>query len=212
MSDDTARPRRRTRRSAAADTDAVAGVPPAPPAPPDAGVPVDDQVREPVTGAMGDAPPPAGQAAPGTDRPGSITVERGAIGEATADRVDVNVGAIGRLDAHQAGVRWGAVGLARADRVSVEMGSLGAALATEAHVAQGYAGTTVAREAVLEQVFVRTLIANTVHAQRPVGVLVMIANRVSGDVRPLLDWRGALVAGVAFGVVSVLFRRLAGRA
>ena len=44
----------------------------------------------------------------------------------------------------------------------------------------------------------RTLIAQEVTINRPTGVLVMIAQRVSGDVRPVLDWRGALAAGAAF--------------
>jgi len=38
-------------------------------------------------------------------------------------------------------------------------------------------------------------------------VLVLIARRVDGDVRTLLDWRGALAFGVAFGIVSAIFRR-----
>ena len=45
---------------------------------------------------------------------------------------------------------------------------------------------------------------------RPSAVLVLIAQRVTGDVRPVLDWKGALVAGLAFGLVSVLVRALRG--
>jgi hypothetical protein len=37
-------------------------------------------------------------------------------------------------------------------------------------------------------------------------VLVMIAQQVSGEVRPLLDWRGALAFGAAFGLVSGLMK------
>jgi len=36
----------------------------------------------------------------------------------------------------------------------------------------------------------------------------MIAQRVSGDVRVLIDWRGALVLGLALGVASALARAL----
>ena len=71
---------------------------------------------------------------------------------------------------------------------------------------QGYAGVIAAREATIEQGLVRTLIAQQVTVNRPTGVLVMIAQQVSGDVRPLLDWRGALVVGGAFAVVASLLR------
>ena len=51
------------------------------------------------------------------------------------------------------------------------------------------------------------MIANEVHAERTTGVLVLLARRVDGDVRTLLDWRGALAFGAAFGIVSALLRR-----
>ena len=37
-------------------------------------------------------------------------------------------------------------------------------------------------------------------------MLVLIAQRVEGDVRTLLDWRGALAFGAAFGLVAGLAR------
>ena len=51
------------------------------------------------------------------------------------------------------------------------------------------------------------MIANEIHAERTTGVMLLIARRVDGDVRTLLDWRGALAVGAAFGVVVSLFRR-----
>jgi hypothetical protein len=47
-----------------------------------------------------------------------------------------------------------------------------------------------------------------VTVSRPSAVLVMIAFKVSGDVRPLLDWRGALAAGAAIALISGAFRLL----
>jgi len=79
-------------------------------------------------------------------------------------------------------------------------------MAGEFNVTQGYAASVLAREATIEQGFVRTLIAQRVHVTRPSAVLVMIAQHVSGEVRPLLDWRGALAFGAAFGLVSGLVR------
>jgi hypothetical protein len=132
----------------------------------------------------------------------TLHVERGGINEASADTVEVRMGGIGTLEADEVFVQWGGIGAARAKRVGVEFGSVGAALAGDLQVTQGYAGSVIAREATLEQGFVRTLIAGKVTITRPSAVLVMIAGRVEGNVRPLLDWRGALAAGFAFGIVT----------
>jgi hypothetical protein len=58
---------------------------------------------------------------------------------------------------------------------------------------------------------VRTVIAQDVRFQRPSWVLLLLAARVSGEVRPLLDRRGALAFGAAFGVVAGLVRGLRNR-
>jgi len=136
----------------------------------------------------------------------TVRVERGGIAEATAGQVEVRLGGIGALSAEDVFVEWGGVGAARADRLSVEFGSVGAALAGEARISQGFAGSIAAREATLEQGIVRTLFAQRVVINRPSAVLVMIAQHVTGDVRPLLDWRGAVAFGAAFGVVTALVK------
>ena len=136
----------------------------------------------------------------------SLRLERGGIAEATADTVEIRLGGIGALDADEVLVQWGGIGAARAQRIGVEFGSVGAAMAGEFNLTQGYAASVLAREATIEQGFVRTLIAQRVHVTRPSAVLVMIAQHVSGEVRPLLDWRGALAFGAAFGLVSGLVR------
>lgn len=160
------------------------------------------------------APAPATPAEP-TPAPvttiASLRLERGGIAEATADTVEVRMGGIGALDADEVFVQFGGVGAARAERVSVEFGSVGAAMAGELRVTQGFAGSVIAREATIEQGIVRTLVAQNVTVTRPSAVLVMIAQRVSGEIRPLLDWRGALAFGVAFGLVSGLFRLVGSR-
>jgi hypothetical protein len=89
----------------------------------------------------------------------------------------------------------------------VTYGSVGAALADELRVSQGSVGVVAAREAVIEQSFVRTLIAQDVRITKPSAVLVLLAARVEGSVRPVLDWRSALAFGAAFGLVSALVRR-----
>jgi hypothetical protein len=43
--------------------------------------------------------------------------------------------------------------------------------------------------------------------ERATAVGILIAGRVNGSVRPLLDWRSALAFGAAFGLVVGLLRR-----
>jgi hypothetical protein len=152
-----------------------------------------------------------GEAQPVTEPVPSLRVERAGIAAVTAGQVEVRMGGIGALSAEDVFVEWGGVGAARADRVAVEFGSVGAALAGEVRVTQGFAGSIVAREATLEQGIVRTMVAQRVVVNRPSAVLVMIAQHVTGDVRPLLDWRAALAAGAGFGIVTGLFRVIRSR-
>ena len=124
-----------------------------------------------------------------------------------ADAVEVHQGAIGRVDATEVAVTQGAIGAARADRVSVEMGALGAALGREISVSRGAAGTVIAQHARVEQSLVRTLIAQDVTIHRPSAVIFLLAQRVTGEVKVLLDWRGALAFGAAFGLLAGLLGR-----
>lgn len=136
----------------------------------------------------------------------SITVTQGGISQATADEVTVRQGGIGRLEARDVAVSQGGVGFARAERVSVELGGIGAAFAGEASVTQGAVTTLVAREVRIGQSFVRSLVASDVRFDRPSGVGVLLARRVEGDVRVLIDWRGALVIGAIAGLLGALLR------
>jgi hypothetical protein len=200
MSDETPETPRRTRRRArpAAATETLVGVMAE-------GSPAPAGGAEPVVAPAGAHVEPAGP-------PQALRIEQGGIAEATAGSVDVRLGGIGRLDAEEVFVQWGGIGAARADRVGVEFGSVGASLAGELRITQGMASSVVAREATLEQSLVRTLIAQRVTVARPTGVLVMIAQHVSGDVRPVVDWRGALAFGAVFGVVAVAWRAFRDRA
>jgi hypothetical protein len=133
-----------------------------------------------------------------------VRVEGGGIESATAASVEVHMGGIGLVDAEEVIVSVGGVGAVRTGSLDVQVGAVGAVLTGEASVTQSAAGSVVAREAHVVQSFVRTLIARNVTFERPSAVLVMIAGRVEGDVRPLLDWRGALAAGAALGIVTGL--------
>jgi hypothetical protein len=164
------------------------------------------------------ADPAAASAAPKRRRT-SAAVEQAPIADSSepavaddgsaieADRVDVRMGAVGRVDAGRLDVHQGAVGAARADTITVAQGALGAALADEVQIRQGVGRAILARTVAVEQSFVRTLVAGEVRIERATGVGILIARKVVGDVRVLLDWRGALAFGAAFGLVVGLIRR-----
>ncbi len=124
-----------------------------------------------------------------------------------ADAVEVHQGAVGRVDATHLTVKQGAIGGARGERIDIQMGAVGAALGGHVAIEQGFAGTVLAQEARIEQSVVRTLVARDVTFSRPSAVVFMLAQRVEGEVRVLLDWRGALAFGAAFGVIAGLFGR-----
>ena len=99
----------------------------------------------------------------------------------------------------------GPAGAAGPSGTSGSSGSSGSA--SLVRVSQGSVGFAAARDVNVEQSFVRTLIAQNVRISRPSAVLLLLAGRVEGSVRPLLDWRAALAFGAAFGLVSALVRK-----
>jgi hypothetical protein len=157
----------------------------------------------------------AGQARPATV-PKPVAAERPAMAGPTsiaedgtsiaADHVDVSRAAVGRVDSSELSVHQGAVGAARADRIQIGQGALGAALAGEVEVERGYVRTVIAREVSMEQTFARSVVAGEVAARQSI-VGLLLARRVEGDVRVLLDWRGALAFGAAMGIVTGLVSR-----
>jgi hypothetical protein len=137
---------------------------------------------------------------------GTVRVERGGIAAARADTVDVVQGGIGRLVATNVQISQGGIGAARAERITIDMGGVGAAMAGRLELSRGAARSVLAREAHLEQAFAQTVVANHVTMARGSGALVVIGRRIEGEVRTLLDWRGALALGAALGLVLGLVR------
>ena len=138
----------------------------------------------------------------------SVNVRQGGIGAASAEDITVNMGGIGRAEATDIAVRLSGVGIAHGEHVSVELGAAGLVVGGDVTLTQGYARTIFAREVTIEKGGAGTVVAGTVKLGRPSGTVLLLARRVEGDVRTLLDWRGAVAIGAALALgVAVLGRR-----
>ncbi len=126
------------------------------------------------------------------------------------ERVELRLSAVGMVDAADVQFAQGALGAARADSISVDQGAVGAAMADRVEISRGYARSILARQVQLDRAAARVIVAADVKAERS-AVMFLVARRVSGDVRVLLDWRGALAFGAIAGAVFGLLRAAMGR-
>ncbi len=137
----------------------------------------------------------------------TVTINQGGLGVAKADHVDVRQGGIGRVEATDVALSQGGIGIARGDRVSVEMGAIGVAIATEARVSQGFVRNVLARDLHFEQGLIGTVITGRATFERTGGVFLLVARNVDGNVKAVMDWRGALAFGAVAGLLIGLLRR-----
>jgi hypothetical protein len=92
--------------------------------------------------------------------------------------------------------------------VSSEMGYVGFAVGREVSVAQGYARSVLARDVEIRYGGAGSIVASNVRFEAQSGAFMVLARRVDGNVRTVLDWRGALVAAAVLGVtIGLLARR-----
>ncbi len=139
----------------------------------------------------------------------SVSIVQGGADTVHAGSVDVREGGISRAIADDIALSKGGIGVARGGRVSTEFGANGLTVADEARLSQSIGGIVLANDTTLDQSLVRTLVTARATFRQPSGVVVLIAGRTDGQVRPVLDWRGALAAGAAFAVVASILRRRA---
>ncbi|MDA8204369.1 MAG: hypothetical protein M0Z49_16755 [Chloroflexi bacterium] len=115
---------------------------------------------------------------------------------------------IARVDADHFAMSFGALGMARGREIVIGQAAVGLAAGEDVALHQSFARLVLAREeARLQMAAAATVAANHVEVGRGAAIAVLIARRVEGDVRPLLDWRGALAFGAAFGLVASVFGR-----
>jgi len=138
----------------------------------------------------------------------SISVTQGGIGAASAEDISVEMGGIGRAEADDIAVRMGGIGIARGERISVELGAIGIAAGSEVSVTQGFARAVLARDVHIRQGGAQAVVAANATFEGQSGTFLLLARKVEGNVRTVLDWRGALAAGAALGIaIGLLARR-----
>jgi hypothetical protein len=122
------------------------------------------------------------------------------------DAVEVMRGAVGSIRAGDVHVRNGVVGGIAGRDASVEMGLVGGIAAREASVSQGVVRTILAQDVRIEQSVVRSVVANQVQVGPNTAIGFVIARRIDGNPRVLLDWRGALAFAAVFGALAGILR------
>jgi hypothetical protein len=137
----------------------------------------------------------------------SISVRQGGMSIANADAIDIMQGGIGRAQATDIAVTQGGIGLAQGDKVSLDRGMVGATFGRETRLVQSMSNLVVGSEATVDQSIVGTLVSGRVTVRQPSAIGVVIAGRVDGTIRPILDWRGAAAFGAVFALVLGIVRR-----
>jgi hypothetical protein len=142
-----------------------------------------------------------------TAEAGSISVNQGGMSVAYADAIDITQGGIGRAQATDIAVSQGGIGLAQGEKVSVDRGLVGAAFGGETRLTQSMSNVVMGGEMTVDQSLVGSIMSGHVTVRQPSAIGVVIAGRVEGSIRPILDWRGAAAFGAAFAVVMAVLRR-----
>lgn len=150
------------------------------------------------------------------ERQSSSDMDGGSAGAGTTEARGLDAragpGAAGSLDADRIDFMLGAVGMARGRDVRIGQAAVGLAVGDEIELRQSTVRLALARESVrLETAAVATVIGNHVDVGPRAAVAVLIARHVEGDIRPLLDWRGAAVFGFVFALVGAMVGRRAPR-
>ena len=111
------------------------------------------------------------------------------------DVVEIGERGAGVVEAEVVHVQSGAIGQATAETIEIQEGAIGIAQGGAITVHEGAIGIAFAERA-------------EVHEG---AVLFMLAEEVSGETKVLFDLRAAVLFGLIVGVVSGLFKLLAGR-
>lgn len=132
-----------------------------------------------------------------TSTPETVTSENGVTSEVPehvkAEHVEISQGGAGSIEADTVSLQQGGAGRVRAREMSVSMGGVGMASTDSLRLEEGASAFAVA--------------AHQASVAEGASVFVLLARNVSGDVRPVLDWRAAAAFGLAAGATLSFLRR-----
>ena len=142
----------------------------------------------------------------------TITLTQGGISVATPPRSTSSQGGIARARATDIAVSQGGIGLAQGERDVARDGlDRCRERRREARVTQSLAAVVAGQDTTVDQIARQhARRRDRVTIRQPSAVLLLIAGRVEGSVRPLLDWRGGLAAGIGAALVLSLVRLVGG--
>ncbi len=122
----------------------------------------------------------------------TVSLETSVARKIQANTVVTHLSAMVNTAAHDVQAQGSAIAAQQAHRVDMRFSAIGAALAAQVSASRSALGFVASRE---------------VQANDRTYIGLLLTPQIKGNVRPLLDWRAAIVLGVVLGLIIKLTTR-----
>ena len=143
-----------------------------------------------------------------------VNMEQAAAETINAENVEMDRSAVADLNANHVNARQAVIGELKASDVVADQSLIGYVQAERAGVS-GFTGAVIAQSAEVRSSASVAVIANEVRFEESARTVLLISNKVEGNVTTLVDTRTALIAGLVAGLFAsiavLLGRALFGR-
>ena len=143
-----------------------------------------------------------------------VNMEQAAAETINAENVEMDRSAVADLNANHVNARQAVIGELKASDVVADQSLIGYVQAERAGVS-GFTGAVIAQSADVRSSASVAVIANEVRFEESARTVLLISNKVEGNVTTLVDTRtaliGGLVAGLFASIAILLGRALFGR-
>ena len=143
-----------------------------------------------------------------------VNMEQAAAETINAETVNMDRSAVADLNANHVNAKQAAIGELKASDVVADQSLIGYVQAERAGVS-GFTGAVIAQSADVRSSASVAVIANEVRFEESARTVLLISNKVEGNVTTLVDTRtaliGGLVAGLFASIAILLGRALFGR-
>lgn len=132
---------------------------------------------------------------------------RATIAHLDAEALSLEASAVRAAQAHAIIAQTSTFGSAKAETLEAQLSAVGVVQARQATLRNVGAGLVQARQLAASGSWLNFVqgVEVSLHGRTLVGLLM--ARRVSGDVRVLIDWRGAAILGLMLGLVITWISR-----